>query len=172
VILVRVAELERDEEKEEEHRKEEKEHHKHLEELVLLDRKMQAGVSRPLPPRAPPVVETTSTMRRHLKLIDPTLVHNQRGYAPPHRYLESWHRLLDQHVAAGRLRPSSSPFSSPVFIIPKKYPTELPRWVNDYCKLNTYKDRMPLLVLDEVLQSCMHGRAPAATLLLQGAKSE
>jgi hypothetical protein len=75
---------------------------------------------------------------------------------PPRRYLESWRRLLNQHVAAGRLQPSSSPFGSPAFIIPKKDPTELPRWVNDYRKLNanTVKDRMPLPLPDEVLQSC------------------
>ena len=108
------------------------------------------------PLELPPVSETTSTTRHHLRLIDLTLIHNQRGYAPPRRYLESWRRLLDQHLAAGRLRPSSSPIASPAFIIPKKDPTELPQWVNDYRKLNanTVKDRTPLPLPDEVLQSC------------------
>jgi hypothetical protein len=156
VILARVAELEQDKEKEEEHRKEEKERHERLEELALLDREMRGEFPDLLPLEFSPVVETTSTTRHHLKLIDPTLVHNQRGYVPPRRYLESWCHLLDQHIAAGRLRPSSSPFSSPAFIISKKDPTELPRWVNDYRKLNanTVKDRTLLPLPDEVLQSC------------------
>jgi hypothetical protein len=127
-----------------------------LQELALLDCEMRGEFLDLFPLELPPVVETTSTMRHHLKLIDPTLVHNQRGYARPRRYLESWRRLLDQHVAAGRLRPSSSPFGSPAFIIPKKDLTELPRWVNDYRKLNanTVKDRTPLPLPDKVLQSC------------------
>ncbi|KAG2101588.1 uncharacterized protein F5147DRAFT_581431, partial [Suillus discolor] len=45
--------------------------------------------------------------------------------------------LLDQHVAAGWLQPSSSSFVSPTFLILKKDSTALPRWVNDYCILNT-----------------------------------
>jgi hypothetical protein len=155
-ILARVAELEQDEEKEEERRKEEKERHEQLEELAQLDREMRGEFPDLFPVELPPVVEMTSTTRHHLKLIDPTLVHNQRGYVLPRRYLESWPPLLNQHVTAGRLRPSSSPFSSLAFIIPKKDPTELPRWVNDYHKLNanTVKDRTPLPLPDEVLQSC------------------
>jgi hypothetical protein len=85
VILMRVAELERDEEKEE-RRKEEKECHEHLEELALLDHEMQREFPDLFPLELPLVVETTSTTCHHLKLINPTLVHNQRGYVPPCRY--------------------------------------------------------------------------------------
>jgi hypothetical protein len=126
-----------------------------LEELVSLDHEMRGEFPDLFPLELPPVVETTSTMH-HLKLINPALVHNQWEYAPARRYLEFWHRLLNQHVAAGRLRLSSSPFGSPAYIVPKKDPTELPRWVNDYRKLNanTIKDHTPLPLPDEGLQSC------------------
>jgi hypothetical protein len=83
VILVRVAELEQDEEKEEECQKEEKECHEQLEELALLDHEMRGEFPDLFPLELPAVVETTSTTCHHLKLINPTLVHNQRGYAAP-----------------------------------------------------------------------------------------
>ncbi|KAF8226897.1 hypothetical protein L208DRAFT_1497489, partial [Tricholoma matsutake] len=41
-----------------------------------------------------------------------------------------------QHIVAGCIQPSSSPYASPSFIIPKADPTVLLQWVNDYCHLN------------------------------------
>ena len=51
-------------------------------------------------------------------------------------------------------------FSSPAFIIPKKDPTALPRWVNNYRKLNnnTVPDSHPLLRIDNVLADCAKGK--------------
>jgi hypothetical protein len=69
-------------------------------------------------------------------------------------------QLLNEHVAAGRLRPSSSSFVSPTFLIPKKDPTALPRWVNDYRALNanTIPDNHPLPRVDEILRDCAKGK--------------
>lgn len=105
------------------------------------------------PSELPPAA---SEIRHRINLIDPAKAPNQRGYACPQRYLEKWRFLLDEHLAAGRIRPSSSPFASPAFIIPKKDEKELPRWINDYRALNknTVKDRTPLPVIDEVLDIC------------------
>jgi len=47
-------------------------------------------------------------------------------YNTPMKYWEAWDALLNQHIAAGRLRPSSSSFISLAFLIPKKDPTVLP----------------------------------------------
>ncbi|KIK38836.1 hypothetical protein CY34DRAFT_90294, partial [Suillus luteus UH-Slu-Lm8-n1] len=67
-----------------------------------------------------------------IKLKDANKVIQQRGYDCPRKYRDARKVLLEQHVNAGRLRPSDSAHSSPAFIIPKADPTVLPRWVNDF----------------------------------------
>lgn len=91
--------------------------------------------------------------RHKIRLVDPDKVHNQRGFAVPRKWRESWKRMLEEHLAAGRLRPSISPYASAAFVTPKKDKTVDPRWVNDYRSLNsnTIKDRTPLPVPDVVL---------------------
>ena len=97
----------------------------------------------------------TTTVRHRIELVDPAAnrIPRQRAYPCPRKYLQSWRRLLDQHLRAGRLRPSSSPYASPSFIIPKADPQADPRWVNDYRRLNanTVKDRTPLPLCDDIL---------------------
>ncbi|GAA5882917.1 hypothetical protein JCM3774_000947 [Rhodotorula dairenensis] len=91
--------------------------------------------------------------RHRIRLVDPDKVHNQRGFAVPRKWRESWKRMLEEHLAAGRLRPSTSTYASAAFVTPKKDKTVDPRWVNDYRSLNsnTVKDRTPLPVPDVVL---------------------
>lgn len=83
-----------------------------------------------------------------------------RHYNTPCKYHEAWDALLDQHIEAGCLQPVSSPFVSPTFLIPKKDPTTLPRWVNDYRtqNVNTIPDNHLLLHIDEILQDCVKGK--------------
>ncbi|KAF8234991.1 hypothetical protein L208DRAFT_1076698, partial [Tricholoma matsutake] len=57
-------------------------------------------------------------------------------YAYPQKFRESWKTLIQLHLDAGQIRPSSSPHASPAFIIPKADASVLPRWVNDYRQLN------------------------------------
>ncbi|GAA5826736.1 hypothetical protein JCM11251_002874 [Rhodosporidiobolus azoricus] len=68
-----------------------------------------------------------TTTRHHIKFVDTSKTHNQRGF--------------------------NLPFASAAFIIPKKDPNANPRWVNDYRGLNgnTVKDRTPLPLPDVVL---------------------
>ncbi|KAJ3885074.1 hypothetical protein GG344DRAFT_6694, partial [Lentinula edodes] len=63
-------------------------------------------------------------------------------------------------LQAGHIRPSSLQFSSPAFLIPKADPKALPRWVNDFRKLNanTVPDRHPLLCIDRILGDCAKGK--------------
>lgn len=95
-----------------------------------------------------------------IKLKDANKVIQQRGYDCPRKYRDAWKVLLEQHVSAGRLRPSDSAHSSPAFIIPKADPTALPRWVNDYrqLNLNTVPDNHPLPRIDEILRDCAKGK--------------
>ncbi|KIL54421.1 hypothetical protein M378DRAFT_182546 [Amanita muscaria Koide BX008] len=51
-----------------------------------------------------------------------------RSYACPRKYRDAWRLLIQKHLDTGRIRPSSSPFASPAFVIPKTDPSVLPRW--------------------------------------------
>ncbi|GAA5879222.1 hypothetical protein JCM16303_003124 [Sporobolomyces ruberrimus] len=146
-VLARIGELENQralEEQEEEDRKKREE---------VKARLMEEFEDR-FPNGIPSVSEADkSPVRHHLRLKDPTRVHNRRGYASPARWNLTWKRLLDKHVEAGRLRLLSSPYASPSFVQPKKDPLADPRWLNDYRHLNdnTIPDRTPLTLPDEIL---------------------
>ncbi|GAA5918693.1 hypothetical protein JCM1841_006243 [Sporobolomyces salmonicolor] len=105
-----------------------------------------------LPPLTADYLSRTST-RHHIKLVDSNKVHNQRGFNILRKWRERWKRMLEEHLAAGRLHPSTSPYASAAFVVPKKDPKADPRWVNDYRHLNsnTVKDRTPLPLPDLVL---------------------
>ena len=68
--------------------------------------------------------------------------------------------MLQQHLDAGRIRPSHAPTGSGGFIIPKADPTVLPRWVNDFRQLNanTVTDSFPIPRVDDILVDCAKGK--------------
>ncbi|KAG5725077.1 hypothetical protein E4T56_gene10250 [Termitomyces sp. T112] len=112
---------------------------------------------------------TTDNVPNHIfhriRLKDPSKVVNAQGYSAPKKFHEPWKRLLEEHLAAGRLRPSSSEFASPAFCIPKHRDgvpdfTVPPRWVNDYWELNqnTIRDSFPLPRVDDILADCGKGK--------------
>ncbi|GAA5992242.1 hypothetical protein JCM11641_001277 [Rhodosporidiobolus odoratus] len=105
-----------------------------------------------LPPLSAETLDSTTT-RHRIRLVDVNKVHNQRGFSTPRKWREKWKRMLEEHIAAGRLRPSTSPYASAAFVVPKKDPKADPRWVNDYQSINgnTVKDRTPLPLPDVVL---------------------
>ena len=61
--------------------------------------------------------------------------------------------LLQQHLDAGRIRPSQAPSGSAAFIIPKLDLAVLPRLVNNYWQLNanTVNDSFPIPRIDDIL---------------------
>ncbi|KAK3262263.1 hypothetical protein CYMTET_28872 [Cymbomonas tetramitiformis] len=65
---------------------------------------------------------------------------------------------LDELLSKGYVRPSSSPFATPVLIVPKPGKPEVLRMVVDYRSLNrlTVKDRYPLPDI-QALFDAMHG---------------
>lgn len=83
-----------------------------------------------------------------------------QAYGCPWKYWPGWKILIEQHLAAGRIRPSSSPYTSPSFIIPKMDLIVLPWWVNDYHHLNwlTTPDNYPLPQIDDILADCAKGK--------------
>jgi len=83
-----------------------------------------------------------------------------RSYSCPRKYRDAWKTLIQQHLDAGRIRPSSSPYASPAFIVPKSDPTVLPRWVNDYRQINTntVTDSYPLPWVEDILADAGKGK--------------
>ncbi|SGZ32127.1 BQ5605_C043g12085 [Microbotryum silenes-dioicae] len=132
--------------------------------LAALDHRLRAEFADRFPADIPPVHSYQSPLRHRIELDTPSTVVNLRGYPLPKKYREAWYLLLQEHLAAGRLRPSRSAYLSPSFIIPKKGcdvdPTIAPRWVNNYRKLNkhTIKDRTPLPLPDNILSTCSNAQ--------------
>jgi hypothetical protein len=108
----------------------------------------------------PHVNELPNDVYCKITLKDASKVIATRSYACPRKYRDAWKTLLQQHLDAGRIRPSSSTHASPAFIIPKADCMVLPRWVNDYRQLNanTVHDRFPLPRIDDILADCAKGK--------------
>jgi len=94
----------------------------------------------------------------HLKEAEKTI--KTRSYPSPRKYKEAWQILIQQHLNAGHIHPSSSPCASPAFIVPKANPNVLPCWLNDYHQLNknTVMDSHPLPHIDDILNDCTKGK--------------
>jgi hypothetical protein len=95
-----------------------------------------------------------------IKLKEAYMQISSWSYACPWKYREAFKTLIEQHLEAGRIRPSSSSFASPCFIIPKADPKVLPHWVNDFRQLNaiTVPDNHLLPCTDVILNDCTKGR--------------
>lgn len=128
--------------------------------LDRLDSEMRAKFSDRFPDDIPHIDHLPTDVVHRIHLKDPDKIIQCRRYNTPRKYREAWDTLLNQHIEAGRLRPSSSPYVSPSFLVPKKDPTALPRWVNDYRLLNanTIPDNHPLPRIDEILRDCAKGK--------------
>ena len=68
--------------------------------------------------------------------------------------------FLDEHLAAGRIRRSSSHIASGTWMIPKDDPIDMPRVVHDYRALNakTIKDHTPLTRQDDIIEKLAKGK--------------
>ena len=114
--------------------------------LSKLDPKLKTMYADRFPLDIPHVTELPRDVYHHIEVKPGATISTGRVYSCPRKYREGWKTLIDQHYAAGRIRPSSSQYTSPSFIIPKADITVLPRWVNDYRILNrtTVPDNYPL----------------------------
>ena len=112
------------------------------------------------PSMLPPVMDLPDDVFHRFHLKDTAVAIQHCQYESPKKYREVWKRLLQEHIDAGRLRPSSSSYSSPCFLIPKSDPTADPRWVNDYRLLNanTVPNVHSLPSISEILSDCGCGR--------------
>jgi hypothetical protein len=108
------------------------------------------------PADIPDTCELPSEVLMKIKLRDDVTPMVARAYSCPKKYRAGWKTLIEQHLAAGQIRPSNSDYVSPAFIVPKSDPNVLPRWVNDYRKLNlnTIADNHPLPLVEDILRDC------------------
>lgn len=134
-----------------------------LAELEVLKREnaiMRTRYAALFPEDIPPVDTLPTQVYHHLTMKDANLVITKRQYTCPKKYCEAFRTLLEGHLVTGRMRPSSSPYASPAFLVPKADPAALPRWVNDYRQLNanTVPDAHPLPSIPEILSDVGKGR--------------
>ena len=83
-----------------------------------------------------------------------------QGYLMPRKYKNAWDTLIKEHLDAGRIWPSNSPYLPLAFMVLKANKTILPRWVNNYHQINanTVTDSYPLPCIDDILANCAKGR--------------
>jgi hypothetical protein len=84
----------------------------------------------------PHVDKLPTNVTARIKIKDAEQTIKTWTYGCPRKFRDAWQTLIQQHLNAGHIQPSSSPHASPMFIIPKSNPSILPRWVNDYRQLN------------------------------------
>lgn len=127
--------------------------------LKTLDTSFKHDFLDCFPTDIPHVRDLPKTVYHNIEVQPNSKITTARAYSCPRKYREGWKTLIDQHLAAGRIRPSSSPYTSPSFIVPKTDPSVLPRWVNDFRALNrvTVPDNYPLPRIDDILADCAKG---------------
>jgi hypothetical protein len=74
------------------------------------------------PPDIPDVCDLPEDVLMNIKLKDEIKPMVARAYSCSKKYQEGWKTLIEQHLAAGRIRPSNSDYVSPAFIVPKLDP--------------------------------------------------
>jgi hypothetical protein len=100
--------------------------------LAKLDKKYKEKYSSCFPTDILHIRDLPTDVYHHIEVKPGIPISTAWAYSCPCKYREGWKTLIDQHYAAGQIRPSSSQYTSPSFIIPKADPSVLPRWVNDY----------------------------------------
>jgi hypothetical protein len=127
-----------------------------LEKLDCSIKTSYADVFKPIPH----VDEMPNTVLCKINLKDATKTIDTRNYSCPRKFRDVWSTLIQQHLDAGRIRPSSSAHASPAFLVPKADAAVLPRWVNDYRQLNanTVTDSHPLPRVDDILADAGRGK--------------
>ncbi|XP_057658512.1 uncharacterized protein LOC130895308 [Diorhabda carinulata] len=97
----------------------------------------------------------TNEIKHEIKTLDEVPVHT-KSYRYPYIHKEEVQRQIKKMLDDGIIRPSSSPWSSPVWIVPKKTDaSNKQKWriVIDYRKVNekTLEDRYPVPRIGDVL---------------------
>jgi hypothetical protein len=79
-----------------------------------------------------------------------------RNYTIPKHWNMAMDEIINLRLSQGFIRPSTSKFASPSFLVPKSDPKVLPRWVCNYWHINenTVPDNYPMPKVSEILSDC------------------
>ena len=127
--------------------------HLNVEEYQSLMRSIEANQDRFHVPGDP--LEGTNVLKHRIKLTSDTPI-NVKQYRLPRSHREELDKQIKEYLDNDIIRPSISPYSNPVFVVPKKPDSDgHPRWrmVLDFRKLNeiTIGDSYPLPLINEIL---------------------
>ncbi|KAJ3576874.1 hypothetical protein NP233_g105 [Leucocoprinus birnbaumii] len=106
-------------------------------ELEAADAQLKAEYADLFPATLPHVNTLPDDVHHRIVVTAAEKICVTREYSCPRKWQDSWRKLIDEHISAGRIRPSSSPYAAPS-LISKADPSALPQWVIDYRRLNLY----------------------------------
>ena len=103
-----------------------------------------------------PVTDTMAT----IPLKNDNCFPQRRNYTIPKHWSKAMDDIINLRLSQGFIRPSTSRFASPSFLVPKSDPKVLPRWVCDYRRINenTVPDNYPMPKVSEILSDCARGK--------------
>jgi hypothetical protein len=132
----------------------------HCTTLLQEDAKLKSEFADLFLDHLPHVDSLPDDVRHWIIVTNAEKICNSRQYTCLHKWRDDWKKQIDEHLRTGCIRPSSSPFASPSFLVLKADPNSSPRWVIDYRKLNafTIPDCFPLLCIDNILSDCAKGK--------------
>lgn len=83
-----------------------------------------------------------------------------RNYTIPKHWEKAMDNIINLRLSQGFIRPSTSTFASPSFLVPKSDPKAQPRWVCDYRRLNNIAipNHYPMPKISEILSDCAKGK--------------
>lgn len=106
----------------------------------------------------PPICDANSKVRHHINLTPGAIPFKSASYRSPHMWRQQLIEEIQKHREAGRLRPSSSPWAAPAFLVKKENGKF--RFICDYRGLNkvTTPDSTPVPNVDDILHRAACGK--------------